>query len=146
MLTKSIKVKRPVKVKTVVTEGFKEQAKDEINKEIRLLDNQIMQLEVQSKQIQDQVSGGMSQYFSEGSSDQAHMAIEELLQRLQQMSELKQELQFQKENIDHLALNNVIVTGSLENYVEIKPGENLYEKFKEAEIIIKDGVVQDIID
>lgn len=145
MISKSITVKRPVKVKTVVTEGFKQQAKDEINKEIRLLDNQIMQMELQSKQIQDQVSGGMSQYFAEGN-DQAQHAIEELLQRLQQMSELKQELQFQKENIDHLALNNVIVTGSLENYVEVKPGENLYDKFKDAEIIIKDGVVQDIIE
>jgi hypothetical protein len=145
MLTKSIKVKRPVKVKTVVTEGFKQQAKDEINKEIRLLDSQIMQMEMQSKQIQDQVTGGIPQYFAE-SNDQAQQAIEELLQRLQQMSELKQELQFQKENIDHLALNNVIITGSLENYVEIKPGENLYDKFKEAEIIVKDGVVQDIIE
>lgn len=146
MNLKSIKVKRPVKVKTVVTEGFKQQAKDEINKELRLLDTQIMQLEVQSKQIQDQVTGGLSGYFGEGSPEQIQQAMEEIIQRLQQMSELKQELQFQKENIDHLALNNVIITGSLENYVDLKPGENLYDKFKEAEILVKDGIIQDIID
>jgi len=144
MNLKSIKVKRPVKVKTIVTNGFKQQAKDEINKEIRLIDNQIMQLELQSKQIQDQVSGGLSGYFMEGSPDQAQQALEDVLQRLQQMGELKQELQFQRENIDHLSLNNVIVTGSLENYVELRPGENLYDKFKEAEILVKDGIIQDI--
>lgn len=144
MNLKSIKVKRPVRVKTIVTEGFKQQAKEEINKELFLLDNQIMQLELQSRQIQDQVAGGLSQYFAEGNPDQVQQALEEVLQRLQQMGELKQELQFQKENIEHLALNNIIVTGSLENYVELKPGENLYDKFKEAEILVKDGVIQDI--
>lgn len=146
MNLKSIKVKRPVKVKTIVTEGFKTQAKEELNKEIRLIDTQIMQLELQSKQIQDQTSGGLSQYFTEGNPEQAQQAFEDILQRLQQMGELKQELQFQKENIEHLSLNNVIITGSLENYVELKPGENLYDKFKEAEILVKDGVIQDIIE
>ncbi|OGI04264.1 MAG: hypothetical protein A2Y25_09325 [Candidatus Melainabacteria bacterium GWF2_37_15] len=145
-MIKSIKVKRPVMVKTIVTDGFKQQAKEELNKEIRLIDNQIMQLELQTKQIQDQTGGGLSQYFGEGNPDQTQQAIEEILHRLQQMGELKQELQFQKDNIDHLSLNNVIVTGSLENYVELKPGENLYEKFKQAEILVKDGVIQDIID
>lgn len=144
MNLKSIKVKRPVKVKTVVTDSFKQQAKEEINKEIRLIENQIMQLELQSKQIQDQVTGGLSGYFAEGSLDQVQQALDDVIQRLQQMGELKQELQFQRENIDHLSLNNVIITGSLENYVELKPGENLYDKFKEAEILVKDGVIQDI--
>lgn len=146
MNLKSIKVKRPVKVKTVVTDQFKEQAKDEINKEIRLIDNQIMQLELQSKQIQDQITGGLSGYFFEGTPEQVQDALDDVVQRIQQMSELKQELQFQRENIDHLALNNIIITGSLENYVELKPGENLYEKFKDAEILVKDGVIQDIIE
>ena len=146
MNLKTIKVKRPVRVKTVVTEGFKEQAKDEINKEIRLIDNQIMQLELQSKQIQDQAGGGFSQLFGEGSPELIQQALDDIMQRLQQMGELKQELQFQRENIEHLTLNNIIVTGSLENYVELRAGENLYEKFKEAEIVVKDGVIQDIID
>lgn len=146
MNTKFIKVKRPVKVKTIVTEGFKQQAKEELNKEIRLIDNQIIQLELQSKQIQDQMTGAVAHFFAENSPEQVQQALDEVLQRLQQMGELKQELQYQKDNIDHLALNNVIITGSLENYVELRPGENLYDKFKEAEILVKDGIIQDIIE
>jgi len=145
MNNKTIKVKRPVKVKTVVTDSFKQQAKEELNKEIRLIDNQIMQLELQSKQIQDQVSGAASAFYGEHDLEQIQQAMEEITRKLQQMGELKQELQFQGDNIDHLTLDNVIVTGSLENYVELKPGENLYEKFKDAEIIIKDGVIQEIV-
>ncbi len=145
MNDKTIRVKRPVKVKTVVTEGFKQQAKDELNKEIRLIENQIMQLELQSKQIQDQISGVSSAFYGEHDIEQIQQSLDEIIRRIQQMGELKQELVFQGDNIDHLTLDNVIITGSLENYVELKPGENLYEKFKDAEIIVKDGIIQDII-
>jgi len=143
MKNKLIRVKRPIKVKTIITEGFKQQAKDELGKEIRLIDNQIMQLELQNKQIQDQISG---LYFGEQNTDQVQQSLEEIIRKLQQMGELKQELTFQQDNIEHLALNNVIITGSLENYVELKPGQNLYEKFKDAEILVKDGIIQDIIE
>jgi len=143
MGNKTIRVKRPVKVKTIVTDGFKQQAKEELNKEIRLLDNQIMQLELQSKQIQDQISG---LYFGEQNSDQVQQSLDEIVRRLEQMGELKQELQFQQDNIENLVLNNIIITGSLENYVELKPGHNLYEKFKDAEILVKDGIIQEIIE
>ncbi len=146
MGNRSIRVKRPVKVKTIVTDSFKQQAKDEINKEIRLIDNQILQLELQSKQIQDQLTGASSAYYGDQNNEQIQQSLEEIMRRLQQMSELKQEMHFQQENIEHLSTDNVIVTGSLENYVDLKLGENLYEKFKEAEIIIKDGIIQDIIE
>lgn len=145
MGNKTIQVKRPVKVKTIVTNDFKRQAKEEINKEIRLIENQIMQLELQNKQIQDQMAGLTGIYYGEHEVEQIQQSLDDVVRKIQQMGEIKQELQFQQDNIDRLALNNVIVTGSLENYVELKPGENLYEKFKDAEIIVKDGIIQDII-
>ncbi len=140
---KVIKVKRPVTIKTVVTTGFKKQATDELSKELQLLDSQIMQLELQNKQIIDQ-SQGFTGALGDDNSKQIQQAIIEISQKLDQLATLKLELQTQKESINHLALNHVIVTGSLENYVELKIGENLYEKFKEAEILIKDGVIQEI--
>jgi hypothetical protein len=145
MKKNSIRVKRPVKVKTVITDQFKKQAKEEINKEIYLIENQIMQLELQNKQIQDQVNS-LSAYYGEQTIEQIQEALEDVSRRLVQMSELKKELQFQKDNIEHLVLDNVIITGSLENYVELAQGENIYDKFREAEIIIKDGIIQEIIE
>jgi len=141
-MVSSIKVKRPVTIKTVVTDVFKKQTVDEINKEMHLLDSQIMQLELQNKQIQDQAAG--SSIYGGDNSEQIQQALAEISARLQQMTMLKQELQSQKESIGHLALENVVVTGSLENYVELQIGENIYEKFKEAEIIVRDGVIQTI--
>ena len=145
MNNKSITVKRPVKIKTIVTDKFKQQAQEELNKEIHLLDSQIMQLELQSRQIQEQANE-FSGLYGDRAADQIQIALEDISKKLQQIGELKNELVSQKESISHISLNNVIVTGSLENYVELKAGENIYDKFKEAEILVKDGIIQDIIE
>ncbi|OGH96841.1 MAG: hypothetical protein A2287_06060 [Candidatus Melainabacteria bacterium RIFOXYA12_FULL_32_12] len=142
-IEKSIQVKRPVTIKTVVTDGFKKQATEEINKELHLLDSQIMQLELQNKQIQDQAGSFGAAYGEEGTK-QIQDALAELSGRMQQMVSLKQELQSQRDSINHLASENIVVTGSLENYFELKIGENIYDKFKNAEIIVRDGIIQDI--
>lgn len=142
-MNESIKVKRPVTIKTIVTNDFKKQASVEIDKEIYQLDSQIMQLELQSKQIQDQASGFGAMYGEENSQP-IQQALTEISNRLQQVTTLKQELQSQRDSINHIALENIVVTGSLENYVELKIGENIYEKFKEAEILVKDGIIQEI--
>jgi len=145
MENKAIRVKRPVKIKTIVTDKFKQQAQEELSKEIHLLDSQIMQLELQSKQIQDQTSE-FSSLYGDHSVDQIQQALLEISKKVEQMGELKNELVSQRESIAHIGLNNVIITGSLENYVELKTGENIYEKFKEAEILVKDGIIQEIIE
>jgi hypothetical protein len=139
----SIKVKRPVKVKTIVTDKFKQQAQEELSKEIHLLDVQIMQLELQNRQIHEQISE-FTGSFGNQHPEHIQQALAEISGKLQQMSELKNELISQRESISHIALNNIIVTGSLENYVELRPGENIYDKFKEAEILVKDGIIQSI--
>ncbi len=138
-----IKVKRPVTIKTIVTSDFKKQAAEELSKEIQLLESQIIQLELQHKQVIDQVNSFNTQY-EESSSQQVQDALEDIATRLQQMSGIKQELMSQRDTINHIALENVIVTGSLENYVELEIGENIYDKFKQAEILVKDGIIQEI--
>lgn len=142
-MTKTLKVKRPVVVKTIVTDEFKKQATEELSKELHLLDSQLMQLQLQNKQIQDQTNSLTGVYGDEGLK-QIQQALVEISQRIEQINNLKLELQNQKESINHLALNNVIVTGNLENYVELAIGENLYEKFNHAEILVKDGIIQEI--
>jgi hypothetical protein len=138
-----ILVKRPVTIKTIVTSKFKDEATEELTKEIHLVDNQILQLELQNKQIVNQADAFGGHLGSENAK-QIHSALNDISQKLQQMSSVKQELISQRDTIKDIALNNVIVTGSLENYVEIEIGQNIYDVFKKAEIIVRDGVVEDI--
>jgi len=140
-MSKSLKIKRNITVKTIVTEEFKKNSSQEINKELQLLDSQIMQLELQSKQMQDQLANDFS--VSENA-PQIRQAINEISQRLTQYAGVKQELLQQRENINGLEPGNLINTGNLENYVEISVGDNIYEKYKTASIIVKDGIIQEI--
>lgn len=143
MTPNSIKVKRSITIKTIVTNQFKKQTTEELNKELHLLENQILQLELQNKQIQDQAASYASMYNG-NEAKQIQEALAEIAAKIQQMNIFKQELHSQKESITHMALDNMIITGSLENYVELNIGENIYDKFKEAEIIVKDGIIQEI--
>ncbi len=140
-MSKSLKIKRNITVKTIVTEEFKKNSSQEINKELQLIDSQIMQLELQSKQMQDQLANDFS---ASENAPQIRQALTEISQRLTQYAGVKQELLQQRENINSLETGNLINTGSLENYVEISVGDNIYEKYKTASIIVKDGIIQEI--
>lgn len=138
-----ILVKRPVTIKTIVTPKFKEEATNELTKEIHLVDSQILQLELQNKQVVDQANILGSQLGAE-QSKQLQNVLNDIIQKLQQMTSVKQELVSQRDTIKDIIINNLIVTGNLENYVEIKVGQNIYDVFKKAEIIVRDGIVEDI--
>lgn len=141
IIMQKITIKRPVTIKTIVTSNFKRQATEELLKEIHLLESQIMQLEIQNKKLQDQV---FSNTFMDEIPDNIQRTLKEIQEKLEQMHFIKQELYSQKETVENILLDNLVVTGSLENYVEVTIGENIYDKFKEAEIIVKDGIIQQI--
>ena len=39
-----------------------------------------------------------------------------------------------------------IETGILDNYIEIEPGDNLIELFQRPKVILKDNIIQEIIE
>jgi hypothetical protein len=56
----------------------------------------------------------------------------------------KADLQAKIEEAKKLVLNTEFVQGPLEGPVTVKMGDNLYKKIGAAEILVKDGVVQEI--
>jgi len=140
----TIKVKRQVKINTVVTENFKEQTLKEFSNEVELLNTQIFNLEMQLKQFQEQNSG-FSQIYGVNSSLQASQMINEISLHLQQLVELKNELLLQQENIKNTETESIITTGILENEVELSAGDEIYVKFNSAQILVKDGIIEKII-
>ena len=57
---------------------------------------------------------------------------------------MKQELVAHHDDFDRLPLEEEVVTGMLDNYFELKIGDNLYDKVKDAEIIVRDGIIEKI--
>ena len=119
-------IKRSVTVKTILTKKFKEETEEEFLREIALIDDQILQTESRIRQRQDTVLSN------------------ELSHKLEQLVFLKQELVDHHNDFDRLPLEEEVVTGMLDNYFELKIGDNLYDKVKDAEIIVRDGIIEKI--
>ncbi len=119
-------IKRSVTVKTILTKKFKEETEEEFLREIALIDDQILQTESRIRQRQDTVLSN------------------ELSHKLEQLVFLKQELVAHHDDFDRLPLEEEVVTGMLDNYFELKIGDNLYDKVKDAEIVIRDGIIEKI--
>lgn len=138
----SIKVKRQILVRTVVTDDFRNKAKGELSAESKQLDTQLAHLEQQMKQLvtkaqQDPKSLGMPP-------QQVDQIINEMNIKHQNLLKLKQNLSGQVQNIDKIKNGELLVTGSLENYVDLSVGDKFYEKLGGREIIIQDGIIKEI--
>lgn len=134
----SISLKRQVAIKTIVTDVFKTNASAEIKQNLQQVDVNTQQLEFQAKRA---VADAEKQGATPDQLENLQMQIE---QQRQQLLAGKQELLQRLNMIAQLEANSEFLQGTLDNYVEIKVGDNLYEKVSNAEIILKDGVVVEI--
>lgn len=138
----SVTLKRQVTVKTRVTDEFRARAKKELSDEIQLLESQSQQLETQIQQSMKQLENIAAQ----GQNVQKHLnqLNQEAQQRRNQLASLKMQLSTQLANLDKANNGDYVVTGILDNFVEVNVGDNIYEKLNNAEMLIEDGVVKEI--
>lgn len=142
-MVQSIKVKRQIIVKTLMTEDFKVKAKEELLDEMKLIDGQINHFQLQLNQLIQQIQQSSIAGLAPAAQE-TEQIINDLNIKLQQLLGLKQNMHLQIENVDNAQTGEYIVTGSLENYVDLNVGDNIYETLVDKEIIIKDGIVQEI--
>ena len=98
----------------------------------------MQQLEFQAKRA---VSDLEKQNPAPGQMENLKLQIDEERQRLLVG---KNELLQRMNMISQLELNTEFPQGMLDNYVTINVGDNLYEKLSNTELILKDGVVVEI--
>ncbi len=136
----SVSIKRQVKVRTVVTEEFRTRATGELSKELEQIDHQLEQLETAFNNGLQQ----LEQLASEGQNVlQPRAQLEQdMLGKRNQMMGLKQEVTKQLGNLDTVEDGDTVITGMLESTVDLRVGDNIYERVRNAEVIVKDGVVQ----
>jgi chromosome segregation ATPase len=140
--TDTLQLKRQVTVKTLVTDAFRIKAKQELGEEMKVIDVQMEQLEAQYQHTLRQ----LEQIAQQGQNvqNQLQQLNQEAQAKRAQLASLKMEVSTQLANIDKVENGSYIVTGMLENYVDIQVGDNIYEKIRNAEIIIEDGLVKAI--
>ena len=137
----SIQLKRPVAIKAIVTEKFKSEASKEIQQALKQLDLALQQLEFQGKRALSELDKAPPSDSKEHEKANLQAQInDQRNQLLAQKNELLQRLNF----ISQLELESEFLQTTVDNYVEVRVGDNLYEKLSNTEVIVKDGVIVEI--
>ncbi len=132
-----VELKRVVMVKAIVTEGFKDNLVKELERAIKNIDMQVQRMDQQSKAYLE----GLKQ---KGMMSKAASYKQQLDDEKSRQAAAKADLMLKIEEAKKLVLGTEFVQGPLEGPVDVTIGDNLYKKVGGAEIIVKDGMVQEI--
>jgi beta-galactosidase/beta-glucuronidase len=128
-------MKQNVLIKTVVTQQFK--------------DSHLKELEAahaEAKQNLERLKSSLSQVILRGGvGGQYDDLVKAQLQEEKANQERRaRELEAEKAEVSKLELDSVYVQGALEGTVEVKMGDNLFQKLRSTSVLIKDGVILSI--
>lgn len=131
-----MKLKRAVTIKTIVTEEFKSNLKDELTKTLTRIDTVTQQLDFQLQRYIPEVA--------KADIEQAGRLRREIEGERQRHEGMKAEINGRLKEVIGLEIGAEYAQGTVESEVEVAVGDNLLDKLSNAEIIIKDGIIQEI--
>ena len=124
-------------VKAIVTEAFKQNLVKELERAVSNLDTQGAQMETQSKAyLEDLKKKGLMQ--------KAAAFKHQFDDERSRQAAAKADLLMKIEEAKRLQIGSEFVQGPLEGPVHVSVGDNLYKKVGGAEILVKDGIIQEI--
>jgi seryl-tRNA synthetase len=143
-MVETIQLVRQIAVRAIVTENFKNQVGNEINRNLQQIDAELQQLEFKGKRaiadIEKRTGGVMT--------NDARVQVETIRQQVEaekmRLTQLKEEMQAQFQALSELPLGSVVTQFTVENPVEVRIGENIFQRLEGGEILVKDGVIQEI--
>jgi hypothetical protein len=127
-----VKILQSVVVKQVLTENSKKKLLDQFEKKLFQLKKEVEQLQFERKKL-EKTSKLSPQEI------QHHFDLE-----MKKRSDKIKMTTFQMEQLDTLPLGSELKEKEVQAIVDIQIGDNWDEKMNQAEIIIKDGIVQEI--
>ncbi|MFA6548884.1 MAG: YlqD family protein [Candidatus Margulisiibacteriota bacterium] len=133
----SVELKRVVMVKAIVTDAFKENL-------VRELERAVNNIEAQSSQMGGRSDSYLESLKKKGLMQKAAAFKHQMEEEKSKQTAAKADLMLKIEEAKKLVLGSEFVQGPLEGPVVVNVGDNLYKKVGGAEILVKDGVIQEI--
>jgi hypothetical protein len=140
----SISLKRQVAIKAIVTDVFKQNVTAEIQQALQQIDLNLQQLEFQGKRAMADLEKKALSPAGPQQAAQMEALSQSIEQERDRLAQAKNEMLQRLQMISQLEMNSEFVQGTVDNYVDIKVGDNLYEKLSNTEVILKDGIVVEI--
>jgi len=132
----TLTIMRPIALRVIVTEQFKQEMEKELQEAADTTQRRIEQIDFQARRVlADLQRTDLTQAMQVRQQIEAEKGRQE---------SVKKELMDRAREVRELEMGTEFPRGTLEGVVDIKEGDNLYEKLTGAEIVIKDGVVIEI--
>lgn len=143
-MVESIQLTRQVAVKAIVTENFKAQVAAEISRNLQQIDAELQQLEFKGKRAISDIEKRSSQPVP----SEVKVQIETIKGQVEgeklRLQQLKEEMTAQQSALNELPIGSVVTQFTVENAVEVRIGENIFQRLEGGEILVKDGIIQEI--
>ena len=131
-------VKRPVILKNIVTSAFKEQLTAELEQAIHQIEMWLEQEEFQSRRV---ILEARKQNTRRASQLREQAEVER-----EKQEQVKNNLKHKLEQVKQLEIDSLFVSGTYDAPVKIEVGDDIRAKLSQAEIVVKDGIVVQIIE
>ncbi len=125
---------RPVVVKAIVTETFKELYVRELEEALRRVEDLLGQVETQIRRME----------LERQVTPHTRAVRQQLELERQRHEALRAELQERLREAQTLELNTEFPQLTVDAQVEVQVGDNLFQKLGRTEIVVKDGIVMEI--
>lgn len=141
-LASELLLKRAINIKVVVTPRWKEEVQAQLQSQINRLDGQLQQLETQGQRA-------IAEVQKQGSAEDPIVAQQisnidnQVNQNKSKILEKKNQALQQLQQVQMLEMDQEVGQGQLESFFTVQKGDNLVKKMQ-VEILIKDGVIEDI--
>lgn len=135
---------RQVAVKAIVTENFKTQVGAEIGRNLQQIDAELQQLEFKAKRAIADIEKRSIQPMSPDTKAQIDTIRAQVETEKIRLQQLKDEMTGQNQALTELPLGSVVTQFTVENPVDVRLGENIFQRLEGGEILVKDGVIQEI--
>ena len=143
-MVETIQLMRQVAVKAIVTENFKNQVATEINRNLQQIDAELQQLEFKGKRA----IADLEKRAGQPVPPEVRIQIETIRQQVEaeklRLLQLKEEMMAQNQALTELPVGSVVTQFTVENPIEVRIGENIFQRLEGGEILVKDGVIQEI--
>jgi seryl-tRNA synthetase len=143
-MAESIQLVRQVSVRTIVTENFKTQVASEISRNLQQIDAELQQLEFKGKRAIADIEKRSVQPMGPDAKAQIEGIKAQVDAEKARLGQMKEEMQGQSQALTELPIGSVVTQFTLENPVEVRVGDNIFQRLEGGEILIKDGIIQEI--
>jgi len=133
----ALQINRKILIKAIVTEDFKSNFASQLKHIKSEIDANIEKIKAEESRLL--ISGNI------GSAELSNFRTR-LNKERESQEVAKQEVEEKMKEIDKLEIGTVYPYTTLDSTVEVKEGDNLFEKINHGEVLIRDGIIVSIKD